>query len=127
LRHAHRLALTAVDIIGAVPASVEAFARQAFPAEDAGSVRPEKRRTNQVAGVDRLHIGADCLDDPDELVPHPPTGVGVRHRLVWPQIAAADCGSRDTNESVCGVDQESVRNLLDPDITGFIHDGCAHE
>jgi predicted metal-dependent enzyme (double-stranded beta helix superfamily) len=127
LRHAYRLALTAVDTIDAVPASVEAFALHAFPAEDARSVRPEKRRNDQVAGVDRLHIGADCLDDSDELVPHPPPGVGVRHRLVRPQVAPADRGSRHTNESICGVDQASVRDILDPDVAGFVHDGCAHE
>ena len=67
------------------------------------------------------HIGADRLDDADELMPHTPAGVIVRHRLVRPQIAAADRGAGDPYKRVCRVDQPSVGNILDPDIAGSIH------
>ena len=126
LRNTHRFALAAVDVDVPVPAAMQTRALQPFAAEDTGAVRPEKRRNDHVADLDGLDVGADRLDDADELVPHPPAGVVVRHRLVRPQIAAADRGARDPNERIGRVDQPSVRDILDPDIAGSVHDSCAH-
>ena len=70
LRDAHRLALSAVDAVAAVPAAVEAGALQPLPAEHAGAVGPDERRDDEVAGLDCAHLGADGLDDADELVAH---------------------------------------------------------
>ena len=90
LRDAHRLALPAVDAVAAVPAAVEARGVQPLPAEDAGAVRPHERRDDEVAGLHRADVGADVLDDADELVPHAAAGLAGLHRLVGPEIAAAD-------------------------------------
>ena len=77
----------------AVPATVQARALQPFAAEDAGAVRPEKRRDDEVAGLDRRDVGADRLDDADELVAHPAAGrrscsIDLYGHRSLPQIAA---------------------------------------
>ena len=126
LRDTHRFALTAVDVVAAVPAAMETRAVQPFAAEGTGSIRPEERRDDHVADLDGHDVRADRLDDADELVPHPPAGIVVRHRLVRPEIAAADRGARDLNERVGRVDQPGVRNILDADIAGSVHDSGAH-
>ena len=71
-------------------------------------------------------VGADGLDDADELVPHPAARVVVRHRLVRPEIAAADRGAGDAHERVGRLDQPRVRDVLDADVAGSVHDCCAH-
>ena len=83
-------------------------------------------RDDEVAGLDRAHVGADCLDDADELVPHPPAGLARLHRLVRPEIAAADRGAGDADERVGRLDEVGVGDVLDPDVAGAVHDGCAH-
>jgi len=126
LRNTHRFALTAVDVVAAVSAAMETGALQPFAAEGTGSIRPEERRDDEVADLDGLHVGADRLDDTDELVPHSPAGIVVRHRLVRPEIATADRGARDLNERIGRVDQPGVRNILDANIAGSVHEGGAH-
>src|SRR3954464_11361696 len=71
LGDAHGFALAAVDVVGAVAAAVQALALQSLAAEDAGAVRPQEGRDDEVAHVDRLHVDADGFDDADELVAHP--------------------------------------------------------
>jgi hypothetical protein len=71
-------------------------------------------------------IGADRLDDSEELVTHSPAGVIVRHGLVRPQVAAADRRARDANERVRGVDQPGVRDILDPHVAGAVHQCRPH-
>ena len=127
LRDTHRFALGAVDVAPTVPAAMQTLSLQTLPAEDTRSVRPEKRRDHLIADLDGFDVGADRLDDPDELVAHSPAGLIVRHGLVRPQVAATDGGAPDANKRVRGVNQPGIRDILDPDITGFVHDGCAHE
>ena len=94
LGNAHSLALTSVDTVEAVPASVEARGVDAFAAEDTGAVGPDERRNDQVAFLESLHLGTDRLDDADELMPHTAAGLVGLHRLVGPEIAAANGGAR---------------------------------
>ena len=126
LRDAHGLALAAVDVVGAVPAAVEASGMEPFPAEDAGAVRVEERRHDEVAGLQGADVGADGIDDADELVAHPPTGLVVLHLVVRPEIAAADAGAGDTDERVGRLDEVGVGDVLDPNIACAEHDSCTH-
>jgi catechol 2,3-dioxygenase-like lactoylglutathione lyase family enzyme len=96
LRNAYSLALTAVDVIEAVPASAETFALQPLPAENACSVGPQKRRHDEVAAFDRVDFAANVFDHPDEFVAHTPARFGRFHRLVGPQVAPADRRVADT-------------------------------
>src|SRR5207253_2837405 len=121
----HRLALATVEV-AAPPAAVKARGPETVPAELAGAVRPGERGHDQVAPLHLAHLAADFLDDADELVAHPaPLRVGL-HRLVGPEIAAADAGPRDGEERVGGLDEPGVRNRLHPDVAGAIHDGRSH-
>jgi hypothetical protein len=126
LRDAYGFSLAAVDVGGAVPAAAQALAVQPFAAEDATAVRPEEGGDDQVAGFDRGDLGADVFDDADELVSHPAAGVVVWHRLVGPQVAAADRGAGDAHERVRRLDQPRIRDVLDADIAGSVHHCCVH-
>jgi hypothetical protein len=99
---------------------------QSFPTEDAGAVGVQERRDDDVADLHGADVGADSLDDADELVSHAAAGLAVFHCLVRPQIAAADCGAADGDEGVGGFDQAGVGHGLDTDVAGAEHDGCAH-
>jgi hypothetical protein len=126
LRNADGFSLAAVDVGRAVPAAVQALALQPFSAEHATPVRPEEGGENNVTDLHGSDLRADGVDDADELVAHPAAGVVVRHRLVRPQIAAADRGAGDAHERVRRIDQPCIRHVLDPDIAGFVHHCCAH-
>jgi hypothetical protein len=121
LRDTHRLALAAVYVVPAIPATMQTRARQTLSTENTRSVRPEKRRHNLVADPEGLDLGADRLDDPNELVAHPPTRIIALHRLIGPEIATTDRGTRDANECVRGIDESGVRDILHPNIASFVH------
>src|SRR5206468_7197488 len=95
-------------------------------AKDAGSVRPHERRDDEVAGSHGADLAAGVLDDADELVSHAASGLAGLHRLVGPEIAAADRGARDADDGVRRFDKAGVRDGLDPDVAGAVHDSCAH-
>jgi hypothetical protein len=126
LGDAHRFALASVDAVARPPATVEARGLQAVLAEHAGAVRPRERGDDEVAPLDRAHARADGFDEADELVPHAAPGLGVLHRLVGPEVAAADAGARDGDERVGRLDQVGVGDVLDPNVAGAVHDSCAH-
>jgi hypothetical protein len=126
LRDAYGLALTAIDVIEAVPASVETFALQPLPAEDACSIGPQKRRHDHVARLDRVDVGADVLDHPDEFVAHALARFGRFHRLVRPQVAPADRRPPDTHERICCLDQMGIWDGLDANVAGAVHQGRLH-
>jgi hypothetical protein len=126
LRDAHRFSLTAVDVVEAVPAPVQALAVQPLAAEDAGAVRPQERGDDEVAGLDRPHLGADRFDDADELVTHPAAKIRRLHRLVGPEVAAADRGAGDANKRVRRLDQVRIGDVLDTDIAGPVHERGSH-
>ncbi len=126
LRHAHGFALTPVDSVQAVAASVQARRVQPFAAEDARAVGPDERRDHEVAFLDRLNLGSGLLDHADELVSHPPAARGRLHLLVRPEVASADRGARHRHERVRRLDEARVGDVLDAHISGCIHHGCAH-
>ena len=98
---------------------------QPFPAEGARTVGPDERCDDHVAGVECADVGADGLDGADELVPHTAAGLVALHRLVRPEIAAADRGAGDGDEGVGRLDQAGIRDGLDADVTGAVHHSCA--
>src|SRR6266511_5561290 len=126
LRDAHGLALSAVDVVEAVSADMEAFTLQALLAEHTGAIGPLERRNDEIAGLDGLYLPADGLDGSDEFVPHATAGLARLHRLVRPEIAAADPGVRDSNDGIAGLEQAGIGNVLDTDIPSAMHDSCAH-
>ena len=67
------------------------------------------------------------LDDAHGLVPHPAAGVGVFQGLVRPEIAAADAGARDRDESIGLLDETGIGDVLDTNVAGAVHDGCSHD
>src|SRR4051794_18898656 len=125
LRHAHRLALTAVGV-AAPEAAVATRGVQALVAEVAGAVREDERRDYDVALLQRPHLGADVLDDADELVTHLAALFVLRHVLVRPEVAAADARPCDAQQRVGGLGDRRVGNVLDPDVTRAVHDGGSH-
>src|SRR3954447_24496666 len=80
---------------------------------------------DEVADLDGADLGADLLDDANVLVTHDL----VRDRLcapVGPQVAAADAGRREADDRVCRRDDLGVLAVLDPDVTGSVHDDLTH-
>jgi hypothetical protein len=126
LRYAHGFTLAAVDVAETVAAAVQACALQPLLAEDAAAVRPQERRDDEIAGLDRPHLVADGLDDADELVAHAAAGVGRLHRLVGLEVAAADPGAGDANQRVGRLDQVGVWDVLDTNIAGAVHERGSH-
>ena len=74
----------------------------------------------------RAHLGAGFDHDADELVPHAPAGLARLHRLVRPEVAAADPGAGDGDDGVGRLDQLRVGHVLDADVAGAVHDCRAH-
>ena len=99
---------------------------QPFPAEDAGAVGPHERRDDEVAGLHGSNLVADSLDGSNELVPHRTTGLGRLHRLVRPEVAAADRGARHGDKGVSRLDKVRVGDVLDANVAGAVHEGCTH-
>jgi len=99
---------------------------QTFAAEDTGAVGVCERHDNEIADAHAADIGADGLDDADGLVAHAAAGLAVFHRLVRPEIAAADGSAGDDDEGVGRPDQAGVGDGLDMDIAGAEHHSCMH-
>ena len=103
LRHAYGLALAAVHAVGRPQAAVPAGGLQALAAEVAGVVRPDERRDHDVAAPQPGHLGADVLDDAEELVADALALLGGRPGPVGPQVAAADAGAQHAHQRVGGL------------------------
>src|SRR5207249_2712822 len=99
---------------------------QPLVAERARAVRERKRYDNDVAAFYRADLGADVLDDADRLVAHRLAGITGLHRRVRPQIAATDASSGHSDHGIGRLNQVGVRDGLDTNIAGTMHDGCAH-
>ena len=99
---------------------------QSFVAEDAGAVGERERHDDEIAGFQGADVGADGLDDADGLVSHAAAGVAVLHRLVRPEIAAADAGAGDATSASVGSIRSGVGDVLDTNVAGAVHDSCAH-
>ena len=123
---AHGLALSSVHARVSPLAPVAAGDMEALGAEIAGVVRPYERCHHDIAALEAGHLRADLLDDADELVPHPFTVATPRHRLVWPQVAAANTRPGDAHDRVGRFAQGRVGDVLDPDVARGVHHCCSH-
>ena len=106
---------------------MEARGLQTCLAEDAGAIRPRERRDDDVTGFHGADVVADGLDDADELVPHPLARLAGLHLVVGPEVAAADGGTGDHDESVGGFNEVGVGDGLDTNVAGAVHDSCSHD
>src|SRR5881409_545082 len=84
-----------------------------------------RRMGHEAIGVVEA-VGADGLDDADGLVAHAAAGLAVFHRLVRPEIAAADGSAGDDDEGIGRLNQAGVGDGLDMDIAGAEHHSCMH-
>jgi hypothetical protein len=73
-----------------------------------------------------LNVGAGVVHDADELVTHPPPMVRRLEGPVGPQVAAANARTQNADDRVGRLLDRGVGDLLDADITGAIHQRCAH-
>jgi hypothetical protein len=73
-----------------------------------------------------MDVGTNGLNHADRLVAHAPGGLARLHQLVRPEIAAADAGTADSDERVCGLDQAGVGDVLDANVSGAVQHSCAH-
>jgi hypothetical protein len=60
-------------------------------------------------------------------MPHDDASFARLHCFIWPEVAAANAGTSDSDECVCRVENARVRHVLDPNITGLIHNSCFHD
>ena len=100
---------------------------QPLPAEDAGAVGADERRDDEVAGLDGADVGADGLDDADELVSHAAAGRRSCSIDLYGQRSLPQMPARVTRTSASvGSIEAGVGDVLDANVAGAVHDGCAH-
>src|SRR4029078_8629922 len=63
----------------------------------------------------------------DGLMSHDNASFARLHCFIWPEIAAANAGTSDSDECVCRVDNACLGHVVDPNITGLIHNSCFHD
>ena len=88
--------------------------------------RQRERRDHEVADRERRHVGADVLDDADELVPDAVRLGRLGHAAVGPQVRPADAGGGDAHQRVGRPLDRGVGHVLDPDVAGGVDQGGAH-
>ena len=128
-RDADRLGLAAGGAeVRVVPeAAVDARGLQAGAAELAGAARDGERRDDEVARLHGRDVGADLLDDADELVADRTAGLVGRGRVVRVQVAAADAGAGHAHERVGGLLDGRVGGVDDADVAGAVDVGGSHD
>jgi hypothetical protein len=99
---------------------VPAVGGQAVLAVVTRSVGDHHARQDPISGPEVRDLGADVLDDTDELVSDPPAGLLDGDSAVEPQIAPADGGMRDANDGVGGIDD---RRIVDVSTRSCARDG----
>ena len=70
---------------------------------------------------------ADLLDDADGLMSHPSPLGGVLEVVVRVQVRAAHTRVGDADDRVGRLFDDGVRDLLDADVTGLVHEGGLHD
>src|SRR4051794_38915943 len=96
-------------------------------AKRTGAVGEGERHDDEIAALDGANVGTDVLDDADRLVAHRAPLLGALKVCVGPEVAATDTRARDADDRVGRLNDGRVRNVDDPDVTGFVHEGCSHE
>jgi hypothetical protein len=99
---------------------------QPFVAEGASAVGVRERHDDEVTRFDGANVGPDRFDDADGLVSHDTSGLAVFHRLVRPEVATTDAGTRDGDEGVGRFDYAGVRDGRYSDVASAIYDSCSH-
>ena len=130
-RDADALALAAVGeaaeaVVAAPPSAAEARGADAVAAVHARAVAHVERGDHEVAGLDVSHVGADLLDDADELVADAVRLVGRRDASVRPEVGAADAGGDDADDGVGAGREDGVGDFFDADVAGGVDDGGEH-
>ena len=126
LRHAYGLALAAVAGRATEEAAAHAGRGQPAPAGLAATAGPGERRQHQVADPHARHVGADRVDDAEELVADPAAGLLRQPAAVRPEVRAAHAGVRHADDGVAAGLHLRVRHLLHADVLGTVEDGGAH-
>ena len=126
LRDSKRLGLSPADIGRTEEAAVDAGGLEAFLAEQAASVGIGERHHHHLPSPDRADLASDILDDSDRLVAHRPPARSFREVVIRPQVAPADAGPGDPDQSVGRFPDRRIGDGLDPDVVGLVHDRCAH-
>jgi hypothetical protein len=90
-------------------------------AEGAAAVRVRERHDDDITDVHGADVGAEVLDDAYGLMSHAAAGLVVFHRVVRPEIAAADAGAGDFDQGVGRLYQADVGYVLDTDVADAIH------
>jgi hypothetical protein len=99
---------------------------QSFAAEGARAVGVGGWDDDDVTDVHGADVIADGFDDADGLVSHAAAGLAGLHLVVRPEVAAADGSVANGDKRVGRLDQASVGDVLDANVTGAVHDGCPH-
>jgi transcriptional regulator with XRE-family HTH domain len=124
-RDADRLSLAAVDLAVAERTAGDAGDGRPVLAVRAGAVAVDERSDHEIALGDAVHVGADVLDDADQLVADGPGGVG-RLAAVVPEVRAAHAGEYDPNHGVGPFLDDRVGPLADLDGAGPLEDRSSH-
>lgn len=95
-------------------------------ADLASVVGGDERPDDEVADGDVMNGVTDLLDDADILVTHRRRAIHIFETAVGPQVGATDAGGGDANDRVCGLDDDGLVDLVDPDVSGGMHDDGAH-
>src|SRR2546430_5420579 len=99
---------------------------QAIAAELTGAIGPGERHDNEIVPFDGTDVRANRLDYANSLVPHDTTLVVRLHRLVWPEVAAANTGPGDGDDRIGRFDNHGVWHVLDTDVARAEHYCCSH-
>ena len=94
--------------------------------EFAGAIGKRERHDDEITRFDGMNVAPYGFDDADSFVPHHTAGVALFHFLVGPKIAPANAGAGHSNDCVGWLDDVSVRDVFDPHVSSFEHDGCTH-
>ena len=127
-RDADRLGLAAGGAEGGVvpEAAVDAGGLQAGAAELAAAAGDRERGDHEVARGEGGDLGADLLDDADELVTHRRSGFVGRHGVVGVQVAAAHAGTGHAHERVGGLLDGRVGDVDHADVARAVQVGGSH-
>jgi hypothetical protein len=118
--------LCSADLTGPKKTAVDARSLQPLIAEHACAVGVRKRHHDHVAALDRTHIGANGFNHTDRLVAHRAARWRGFQLIVGPKIAPTDAGAGYADNCVSRIHNRGIGHVLDPDITGAVHDSCTH-
>jgi hypothetical protein len=101
---ADRFRLRSWDFLVAEEATVDTRRLESRAAELARAVRPRERHDDEVAAFDSANVRTDRFHDADGLVPHDAALLARLHRLVRPEVAAADASACDCDDCIGRLD-----------------------